>query len=69
MKYPRCKFYNFNLDNPYKHECNAPVGRFTYDENCKGHKSSCPSYEADLSRTKNVCRTHNCKITDCDCLG
>lgn len=64
MKYPRCKYYNFNPNNPYKHECNAPNGWHTFDEGCKGHRSSCPSYEGDTSRMKNICKTHNCKIQE-----
>jgi hypothetical protein len=68
MKYPRCKYYNFNSNNPYKHECNAPKGWHTFDEGCKGHRQSCPGYEGDTSRMRNICKTHNCKITECDCL-
>ena len=62
MKYPRCQYYQ-------KRTCEAPAGRHTFDKGCRGHKSTCQSYVADIKPQHNICRTHNCKITECDCNG
>jgi hypothetical protein len=44
-KRAKCQYY-YSI-YPYAMEvCNAPSGRHTFDEGCKGHRSSCPSYES-----------------------
>jgi hypothetical protein len=43
MKFPRCEYFR-HLDGHLKKLCFG-VGN-TFDENCKGYRSSCPSYKA-----------------------
>lgn len=46
MKYPRCQYYQ-QLWIGAKRVCNAPKNAHTFDEGCKGHRSSCPAYVND----------------------
>lgn len=56
MKLKRCQY--FYSDSVYaKRYCNAPKDAHTFDEGCKGHRSSCPYYRNDelvLKRRKDA---------------
>ncbi len=56
MKYPRCQYYQQVYPYVKKRTCEAPSGRHVFDKGCKGHRTLCPSYVADVKPKHNICK-------------
>ena len=58
MKYPRCQYWQQIY--PYTRPlCNGKG--HTFDEGCRGHRSSCPSYRAEIRIDGLKCNCKECK--------